>query len=393
MTMQLRWFAVWTVHSVCLCSAVHGQFEPTEKATILEATLDDYLRSIPDLAAEMVVTKVVRLSSGRISEKVFHTQCLMRDHVQRIAQYSHGTVEGERLWYDIRQSLVFPDGMAAEWRHPGLPGQLSFGSLSGDVQRVRHTAIEVGDPFAAQKRVLQVLRKDRVFSVLESPQYFVARSHVVAADNPRASDLQDDFIEIRFSREFGNLPVSMLRICGRDDPERAYESGAVLEMNYKIGEGGRPQPTSAKRDTRLKGDVKGLLLASWEIKSFDTATPRFEQMQLTVPSQVLAVESDSGRSFSIADDDDEDLNELPVVLRSYLSVRSRADTQKSVAQSFVGQCPDLSEEYSRLRGLPTEPDVADQQVAAGVAIWILHGIGCIVAALIFVARQRMAAAA
>lgn len=369
------------------CSEASGEMQTATTVQDLEATLADYLGSIAHFQSHVDVTKVVRLSSGRVSEKTFHVECLMKDKVLRVAQYSHGSIEGERAWYDVRQSLVFSDRRTAEWRHPGFPGQLTFGTLSSEAGRIRYTAIAVGDPLHSVKRILRNLQKGRTQISDETSDLVIARSAVADPGDDPEGRLQDDYIEIRFSREFGNLPVSMTRVCAVDDPERTYQSGANIRIRYSRDANGVIKPVSIAEDCRLKDDVKGTLAMTLKIRSFEFRQPTMDQMKLVVPHRVMAVEADSGRQLVLNDHTDEDFQTVKAFLGDYIELRPKNEAKRIAARSFVGQCPDLPREYRVLRNLP-EPRIPQvQRHAPFSAGLILHAVGVLAVGTVLLLRR------
>lgn len=348
-------------------------------ANDLRTRLDQYVESLRYLDSECDVLNVIRLSSGRISERKFKVNCLVRDYVKRISQYSEGNVEDDKAWFDIRETLLFPSGATAEWRHPGFPGQLSFGQTSNDCNRIRHSAEEIGDPFFVLKKIARVMKRD-TFRVVESrPESIIARVSMPgeAQDVPASDETAEtDYIEIVFSRKYDCLPVSMKRICLRSDPDRVFDSGSAFEIEYSHTDQNTFVPQVIRQDTRLKDDVEGVLATTWTYKTFDlTARPVMNEMTLILPVGVLAENVDSRRRFTVTSKDDDAAVTLKKQFGDFIEIQSAKAAMQAVARSFVGLCPDLPDQYQLLRQQHAPAFATSDTSRWNVCLLAAHGFG------------------
>ena len=376
------------LRSLCALSVAIGLCPALSRADAavtgdqVKCAVDKYLSQMAAYKARMVVTKIVRLSSGRISEKTYHVECLSRDHVMRIARYARGSVEGAQTWFDIRQTLVFPCGQAAEWRHPGFPGQLTVGSQAPDAARVRHSATDIGDPFAVLRKIKRVMDRLTLTPHETTPETVVFRCKLGPERDLKPRQLQDDYIDITCSREFGLLPIRMTRVCAHEDEGREFDSGATETIKFTRTADGTRIPTSAHRDTRIRPDVQGTLAVAWQFATFDRTTPGLTEMKLQIPGPALVLEADTGRQFVAHEDSGERLEGL---LGDLVEVLDQPDAKRIVAHSFVGRSPDLPAEYSLLRR--QQQDLT----ASSVAPWVLAAncFGLLVVGALLLRRRRI----
>ena len=364
---------------VGFCSLPSRANETLTPDTVTRA-VNDYLNQMSTYQARMVVTKVVRLSSGRISEKTYNVECLSQDHIMRIARYARGAVEGSQTWFDIRQTVVFPTGQTAEWRHPGFPGQLTVGIEGPDATRVRHSAIDIGDPFAVLRKIKRVMDRQKLALHAITSETVVLRCTPGSERDVKRRTLQNDYIEIVCAQKLGLLPISMTRVCVNDDQNREFDSGATVSMKFSRTADGSIIPISAQRDTRIRPDVQGTLTITWQMAAFDRTPPEQADMSLKIPGPALVLEADTGRQYSAHDDSSQRLQEL---LGDFVEVLDQPDAKRAVALSFVGRSPDLPQEYALLRRQQ------ESLIASSVSPWFVaaNGFGLLVVGAFLFRRQ------
>lgn len=360
----------------------------------LRTTLDHYIDSVRNLHCEVDVANIVRLSSGRISERNFSVKCTMRDYVMKISQFSRGTVEDEQVWFDIRETLIFPSGSTAEWRHPGFPGQITFGHSSNESKQIRQAAGEIGDPLFPLKKIARVMFRDSFHVVENHSDSIVAHVSMLgtSAESANGTGSEDiDHIEIRFEKKYGWLPVSMTRICVQSDASEVFDSGGAFEIEYGATTGDIIVPQVIRQDTRLKDDVEGSLATTWTFTTFDlSATPTMDEMKLTLPVQVLAENVDSHRKFTVTSKDDDAAVTLKKSFGDFIEIQPGKAAMLAVAKSFVGQCPDLPAQYQLLRQQNAPALAASSTSGWNACLLAAHGIGLWVIAGYWRRRNRPA---
>lgn len=362
--------------------------------TALRTTLDQYINSVKNLHCEADVANIVRLSSGRISERNFSVEFTMRDYVVKISQFSRGTVEDEQGWFDIRETLIFPSGSTAEWRHPGFPGQITFGHSSNESKQIRHAAGGIGDPLFPLKKIASVMLRDSFHVVENHPESVVAHVSVpgTSADSADETGSEDtDYIEIEFEKKYGWLPVSMTRICVQSDANDVFDSGGAFEIEYGVTDTNTVVPQVIRQDTRLKDDVEGSLATTWTFKTFDlSVTPTMDEMKLTLPVQVLAENVDSHRRFTVTSKDDDAAATLKKSFGEFIEIQPGKAAMQAVAKSFVGQCPDLPAQYQLLRQQNAPALAASSTSGWNACLLAAHGVGLWVIAGYWRRRYRPA---
>lgn len=367
--------AIVTLVLVGFTSVVTAASYPAAErsAAELRSRLDAYIQGIRNLRCQLQIVRLARTSSGRISEKKYNVDCVTQNYVTKISQFSQGVIEGEKTWFDVRETLVFPSGDTAEWRHPGFPGQLSFGKTSPDSQRIRYSAFENGDPLYPLKKIARVLKRDTLKVVEITPQTIIGRMPV-GKEAPVTWE-GTDYIEIVFSREFGDMPISMTRICANDNPDRKYDSDCRVEIEY-AKENDFVVPTVARLDTKLKDDVQGDLTTTWTYAAFDPfAEPTPEEVKLTLPIQVLVENVDTRRQFTVTSSDDDGAKSLRERFGDTIEIQPRVAAMITVAKSFVGQCPNLPSEYQYLREQSSASKERSGPSRWGIGLLAAHGAG------------------
>lgn len=312
--------------------------------THLRSALDDFLAAQSTLRVRTKVTSLVRISNGRLSEKNYHIDCVIKHGVAKLSQYGEGIIDGEKQWFDIRETLLFPSGETAEWRHPGFPGQLSFGTDSNHANRIGYDANRLGHPLFTLNMIRRVLAREASEITSESESEIVVRTSPFA--DPKHTDLATDYLEIVFSRQSDDLPISLTRIMPDDDPTTHFHSGASIQIEYGRAKDDSVILLSAKRDWQLRDDVEGKLHTKWDFETFDrSAKTTIDDVRLTLPIGILAENVDSGRRFTVTGKDDDSAVTLKKRFGDYVQFAPRAAAMKAIAASFVGQCPDLPREY------------------------------------------------
>jgi hypothetical protein len=111
-------------------------------------------------------------------------------------------------------------------------------------------------------------------------------------------------------------------------------------------------------------------------------------MSLTVPYHLLAKNVDSGREFKLTTSDDKDTGILTERYGNLLKILPREHAMRTVATSFVGQCPDLPEMYRQLK-LHKEPDLSSTSGFFGShPLVLIHGCALLAAATVIVLRRQ-----
>lgn len=345
----LRILVLILLFAVCRVGpAFAGGLESAGGMDALRETLDNYIHSQGNLRTRIEVRKLVRISSGRLSEKTYHVESIIRDHVARISRYSEGVIDGQKQWFDIRETLLFPSGETAEWRHPGFPGQLSFGIRSAHAHRIGFDAGLVGSPVFNLQKIRRVIGRSATTIVSEDQDQIVARTSAV--EKPKTDNLLNDYIEIVFSKRFGRLPISMTRISNTDEPTRNYDSGSCIHLKYGTSDDGTIIPLMATHETGLKEREEGIVQTTWHYLSFDVSSqPTIDEMKLTIPVQVLVANVDSRQQFTVTSTNDDVAAALKKRFGDFLEIEPRNASMRTVAASFVGQCPDLPDVFRQAK--------------------------------------------
>lgn len=352
----------------------------------LQQAIEEYVSGVSNLRVRTEVTRLVRISNGRLSEKTYHVKSLIKSGVTRISLYGEGVINGEKAWFDIRESLLFASGDTAEWRHPGFPGQINYGQKSDKAKQVRHKAAQLGHPFAALGKMLLVLKRPASKVFRETDSEIVVRTSVLAS--AEKVDTQTNFIELVFDKRFDLLPVSMTSISTVEDPKSYFDSGTRIEVEYHREEDGSLSLVSVREDLKLKGENEGILNTEWVFKDFDrSAITTMDDMKLKLPLQITSENVDTKQKLTVTSVKDDAALALKKRFGDYIEFQTRALAMHTTANSFVGQCPDLPPVY-QLAG-KTRPIVATSSIVSRWDAGLLVGHAlCLLAIGIYVTRRR-----
>ncbi|MEZ6123313.1 MAG: hypothetical protein R3C49_09085 [Planctomycetaceae bacterium] len=360
--------------------------EPTLES--VRSNLHNYLDSMKNFRARVKATEVTQLSNERISEETWMVECMVRDGVIRGNRYAVAFVDGKRSWYDIRETVMFPSGALFEWRHPGFPGTFSFGvdSKNRRTLQVLLRARDFADPLQPMRTVARIADMPTAKLLKFDENRIVVRAYALNHNEVKTDGPDQDFIDLVYARDFADLPISLTR-TRPDSPEvrLSFQSGSGLKLDYRKTEDGKIYPLAFRNETPLVENATGVLARIWDYTEFSAdQTPTVAQMQMTLPTGIAAVELDSGREFTLADAQDEEFLKIKALYGDYITMVSRIEAKRKVAKSFVGQSPDLPEEYEALRN-QVEPEVS-QASRTSKTIVAIHG--CAVLAIAWLVLRR-----
>lgn len=342
----------------CLTLAATGSPSPAASTDItlqeLKQRLDQFVEAQHSLHTRAKVTCIARVANGRLCEKNYRVDCVTNQGVVKISCYSNGLIDGKQQWFDIRETLLLPSGHVAEWRHPGFPGQLSWGSTSHAANRIGFDATRIGHPLFALNRIREILDRPATQIIQQNDRETIVRTSPLAQQSK--ADHDDNYLQIVFSKTFRDLPVSMIRYVPEHDTELHFESGAGVSIEYTIGEDSLPILTSVKRDRKLRDEFEGVLHTTWEFESFERLS-RVDrgQLRMVLPYQVVVQDVDSNQRATIFHETDEAVGLLRKHFGDLIQFQRRAAAMKKIASSFVGQCPDLPAEYQRAQAKRIAP--------------------------------------
>lgn len=331
----------------------------------LRSSTDAYVKSIRNLRAESQVVRVSRLSSGKLCEKTFSVECVMRDYTMRHAYFVKAAVDGKESWFDIRETVVFPSGNIAEWRHPTFPGHFAFGESAIQVSLMQTKACEIGDPLYVLKRIRRAIGRDGAHVDREADGAVIAQVPLKSGD----------YLEFEFSSEFDWLPTRMTRICVDENDEKAFRSGGFFSVDYVRQQSGEIVPAKATYITNLKDHAAGTLSTTWDYSAFDvSAEPTQDEMALKLPVRIMSVDLDTDEKRMVTSQTDDVAADLKKRFGAFVQIQDRVTAKKGVSTSFVGRCPDLPDTYHKLTRAPLE-SIQESSASWRTGLLVLHAVG------------------